>query len=54
MNKSLVYIGAGIGGTIGGFIGSAIDHSLLGLWGIILSGVGGILGIWAAYKIQQM
>lgn len=53
MNKTIIYIGATIGGALGGWIGSAIDHSLLGLWGIILSGVGGIAGIYIAYKIQQ-
>ncbi len=53
MNKSVIWIGATIGGTIGSVIGSMVDHSPLGLWGIMLGGVGGIAGIWAAYKIQQ-
>ena len=53
MNKSVIYIGATIGGTLGSVAGGMIDHSAFGLWGIMLGGVGGILGIWAAYKIQQ-
>ena len=53
MSKSVIYIGATIGGSLGGFLGGLIDHSLLGLWSIIFSLIGGLAGIWAAYKIQQ-
>ncbi len=53
MNKSLIYVGAGVGGLVGGWLGSLLDHSLFGVWGVLLSAVGGIAGIYAAYKIQQ-
>jgi hypothetical protein len=53
MNKTVIYIGATVGGLAGGWIGSLFDHSLLGLWGILLGMVGGIAGIWAAVKLQQ-
>jgi len=53
MSKTLIYIGAAIGGALGGWLGSLIDHSIFGLWGILLSGIGGLAGIYAAYKIQQ-
>jgi hypothetical protein len=53
MNKSVIYIGASVGGVAGGWLGSLIDHSMFGLWGIILSVVGGLVGIYAAVKIQQ-
>ena len=54
MNKSVIYIGATIGGAGGGFLGGIFDHgNMFGLWGIMLSLVGGIAGIYAAYKIQQ-
>ena len=53
MNKSVIYIGATVGGFVGGVLGGMIDHSMLGLWSIILSVIGGIAGILAAVKIQQ-
>ncbi len=53
MNKTIIYIGATVGGVLGGWIGSVIDHSVRGLWGILLSVVGGIAGIYIGYKIQQ-
>ena len=54
MNKSVVYIGATIGGVAGSFLGSFLDHgNYFGFWGIFLSLVGGLAGIWAAFKLQQ-
>ena len=53
MNKSVIWIGATVGGAIGSVVGSRIDHSPLGLFGIVLGGVGGLVGIYIAYKIQQ-
>lgn len=54
MNKSVIYIGATVGGLVGGWLGSMLDHgNLLGLWGIVFGAVGGLAGIYAAYKIQQ-
>jgi len=53
MSKKLVYLLAGIGGTLGGYIGSVIDNgNFLGLWGLILSTAGGLAGIFIAYKLQ--
>lgn len=53
MSKSVIYIGATVGGTVGSLVGGMIDHSAFGLWGIMLGGIGGIAGIYLAYKIQQ-
>jgi hypothetical protein len=52
-NRSLYWLGAGIGGTIGGFVPALWGGSLLGGWSIILSTVGGIIGLWAAYKFTK-
>lgn len=53
MSKKSVYIFLTIGGLVGGYIGSLLDRgSMLGLWGIICSTVGGLLGIYIAYKMQ--
>lgn len=53
MNKTLIYIGATVGGLVGSWLGSLLDHSLLGIWGILLGAVGGIAGIYVSYKLQQ-
>jgi dipeptide/tripeptide permease len=53
MNKSLIWIGAFVGSTVGSFIPMLWHDSVFSLWSIVLSGVGGILGIIAAYKINQ-
>lgn len=50
--KTLIYIGITVGGLLGGFLGSLLDHgNPFGAWGIILSTVGGLAGIWAGYKV---
>ncbi len=52
--KTLVWIGILVGGTIGGWAGAALDHgNWFGLWSILLGAVGSLVGIWAAYKINQ-
>jgi len=54
MSKSMIYLGASIGGILGGYVGSLLDKgNFLGMWGLILSTVGGLLGVYVAYKIQQ-
>ena len=51
--RALYYLGAGIGGTVASLIPALWGGSLLGGWSIILSGVGGIAGLWVAYKIAH-
>lgn len=52
MNKKIVWLGSSVGGIVGGLIGYWIDKGNgLGLWSIVLSMVGGLLGIYAAYKL---
>lgn len=54
MSKSLIYIGATVGGVVGGVVGAKLDGgNILGLWGIMLSTIFGLGGIYLAYKIQQ-
>ncbi len=54
MSKGVIYIGAGVGGVIGGALGGLLDHgNYFGVWGIILSTFGGLVGIWAAYRLQK-
>jgi len=51
--KMLIWIGAGVGGAVGGWLGSLLDGNMLGIWSILLSTIGGIAGIYAAYKLNQ-
>jgi hypothetical protein len=53
MNKSMVWIGASIGGAIGGYIPALWGDNFLSLWSVILSTVGGLLGIYLVYKIYN-
>jgi hypothetical protein len=50
-NKSIIWLGAGIGGTVGGFIPGLWGGSDFGGWSILLSTVGGLAGIWLAWKV---
>ena len=52
--KALIWIGLSAGGAPGGLFGSLLDNgNFFGIWGIIGSTLGGIVGIWAGYKIAQ-
>lgn len=49
----MVWFGLFVGSTVGSFIGSSFDgHNFVGFWSFALGTVGGILGIWAGYKIS--
>ena len=51
--RALYYLGAGIGGTVGSFVPALWGASLLGGWSILMSVVGGTLGIWGMYKLTH-
>ncbi|USN53150.1 MAG: hypothetical protein H6760_03145 [Candidatus Nomurabacteria bacterium] len=54
MNKKpFVMIGAILGTTIGGAIPGLWGVSWLSFTATVFSGIGGILGIWAGYKIAS-
>ena len=52
--KTLIWIGAFVGGTIGGFVPMIFGADSLSFAGIIGSTVGGLVGIWAGFKLSQM
>jgi hypothetical protein len=52
--KTYVWIGIILGGLIGGVGGSMLDHgNIFGLWGILISGLGSIIGIFIGYKLYS-
>lgn len=53
MSKGVVWTGAIIGGVIGGAIPSLWGAGLFSAWSIVLSTVGGVLGIVAIYKLYE-
>lgn len=51
--KKLVWIGMLIGSSIGGFIPTLWGAGFLSFSSIILTAVGGMIGIWVGYKLSQ-
>jgi hypothetical protein len=40
-----------IGATVGSYVPILFGASFLSMWSLFLGGVGGLLGIWFAYKV---
>jgi hypothetical protein len=49
--KSLVYVGATIGSIAGGYLPTLWGADLLSMSSIVFSGLGGLAGIYAAFKL---
>ncbi len=54
MQKSLIWVGAFVGGAIGGYIPVLFGASYLSISSIIFSTMGGVIGIWAGYELAQL
>lgn len=52
--KTLVWLGVFVGGAIGGYIPTIFGASMFSITSILGSTIGGILGIWAGFKLSQM
>jgi len=52
-SKRLIWIGSIAGSTVGGLIPSLWHASMLSMWGLVFSTIGGIVGIWAGWSIGQ-
>ena len=53
MTKGMVYLGAGIGGTIGGYLPVLLGADGFSGWSILGSLIGGLFGIWVVYKLAN-
>ncbi|MBI4991673.1 MAG: hypothetical protein HZB99_00445 [Candidatus Harrisonbacteria bacterium] len=51
--KSLIWISMLLGSTIGGFVPILWGGDALSFSSILLSGIGGILGIWFGFKFGE-
>lgn len=52
--KTLVIFGMLVGSTVGSYVPMVWGGSLLSVSSILFGAIGGILGIWAGYKLAQM
>jgi hypothetical protein len=52
-SKKLIWLGFFIGSTVGGLLPSLWGDDMISISGIVLSTVGGIVGIWAGYRIAK-
>lgn len=52
--KMMIWLGITIFGTLGGWLGAAMDHgNWFGFWSILLGMIGSFVGLWAGYKIGK-
>jgi hypothetical protein len=52
-SRRFIWFGAIVGSTVGGFVPGLWHASLFSLWGLVFSTAGGLLGIWAAWKLAN-
>jgi len=50
-SKKLIWLGMGVGSLIGSFLPSLWGSGVFSFSSVIFTAVGGILGIWAAFKL---
>ena len=50
----MIFLGVAVFGTIGGWLGAALDHgNWFGGWSILFIRIGSCVGIWAGYRAGQ-
>ena len=53
MEKKLIWLGMFVGSSLGGYLPSLWGDSIFSLWSILLSAIGGFLGIWIGYRLSN-
>jgi len=53
MSKKIIWIGMIVGSAIGNMLPLLWGGDAISMTGVLLSGVGGILGIWAGYRLGR-
>ncbi|MBI5422386.1 hypothetical protein HZA44_04605 [Candidatus Peregrinibacteria bacterium] len=53
-SKPLIWIGMFAGSTIGGFVPSLWGDNFLSMWSVVLTAVGGLVGIWIGFKLSDL
>lgn len=49
--KKVILVSYLVFSTLGGWLGQIMDHgNWLGGWSILLSTIGGLIGVWVGYK----
>lgn len=51
--KKLIWVGATLGGILGGCVPNLWHASGFSLSGVVFSALGGIAGIWVAYRLTR-
>jgi len=51
--KAMIWIGAIVGSTLGGLVPSLWHASMWSMSGLLFSTIGGVVGIWAGWKLAQ-
>ena len=53
MNKKVIWLGCFVGSTVGGCLPGLWHASMFSLWGIALSTIGGVAGIWLVWRMSR-
>jgi len=51
--KRLIWFWATVGSIVGGLVPGLWHESMLSMWGLVLSTLGGLVGIWVGWRIGQ-
>lgn len=52
-SRTMIWLGAFVGGALGGWLPTLWGASMFSFASIIGSGIGGLLGIWAGYQLGR-
>jgi hypothetical protein len=53
MRKKFIWAGVILGSSIGGMVPLMWGDDMLSIWGIVMSLAGGLVGIWAGYRVSE-